>query len=462
MIEIDCSQYGIVFEKWFVCNQREILHQIYAAYELFGMKEKGSLDYMPEIKQALQGVLDQALPVFRHEELKALEFTHKEQFAALSLAQEEERLNWKKTQHEEITRLQNEKTLQETELLHLRNQLHTLELENENKMNQERLKAINQINENNERIANQYQQKIGDYLDRYTTSQPATKGKEAELNYEMILNRLFPTLEINRIASDPHSCDIEMIGKDQNSSILFEVKNYKNNVPKQQIEKFHYDLKMRKKHGVMVSVESGISAKNAFQIDFVRDEKDRQFVALYLPNHQTNHDSLLIAVNIITFLGEWIEKSSHDRDDLEHHKLIDESTWKNVESQIELILSTYHDARIALDNAKKILDDKNIYRLKELLDMNDRTIKNQHKQIECALSDAQTAVLKEIAPMFKPVKNWKTTGRLILQSEYSTKFGLVKDVLQSIGGDHLSEDDRLGYIRMKAMRMKEWQNRKDA
>lgn len=460
MIEIDCSPYDKQFETWFFDNRYEIVKHVHASYQLFATQEHKSLGIMAQLEQAVQSVLDRSLPTFRSEEIKELEFSHKQKYAALSISQEEERLLWKKNEHEELTRLQDEKLQQKTEILQLRNQLQNLVLETENRINMEKLASIKTINENNEKLTSQYQQKIGDYLDRYTTSQPATKGKEAELNYEIILNHLFPTAEIKRIAFDPHSCDIELIDHKNNSSILFEIKNYKNNVPKQQIDKFHHDLRTRKRHGIMVSVESGIATKNAFQIDFVKNEHQQQFVALYLPHHQTSHDTLMIAVNIVTFLADWLRMNLHEKEGL-HCKQIDDNTMKTIEIQLDMILDTYHDAREALDNAKKILDDKNIHRLKELLGMNPVTIKNQQKSAVCSLSNEQVCVLKEIAPIYRPVLDWKNTGRLILQSDYVTKFGIVKDVLANLGGEFLSHDERLGLLRTKAMRMKEWQKRKE-
>ncbi len=476
----------------------------------------------------------------------------------------------KEQSHNDIQQLQlqfqNEKRALEEENHSKELLIENLRAENEIQLSQEKLRNLQITTEETNKIAAQYQAQIGAYLDRYQTSQPAVKGNEAENNYENTLNVLFPTCEVRRVSSEAHACDIEMFLDNQKStenntlnennnsintannnnvaasnaassadSILFEIKNYKNNVPKHQVDKFHNDLLRKQKHGIMISVESGIASKKSFQFDFLSasaaiaaggnganrsNEKvtvngvteggnevnkvkvNRQFIALYLPKHQHNQDSLVIAVNLITFLSEWIacnEKLETERMQKEaKEKMLlegdnDEENGENAEKetltkfnstemdaikkQVEAITKSYQCAREALENAKKILDEQQLGLLKTLLGFPDNqnsnpeilpTVRTNAQHItqpinqliaNTELTPAQKQILNIMAKDYpKPVKNWSTVGRELLSSERQTLWGVVKNVMAEIGGPNLSTESRIKLIQGKAMRLRAWQN----
>lgn len=367
-------------------------------------------------------------------------------------------INAKRNETEETVLLREHNRKVNLELIMLTNRIEQIKLETKNEINQEKLLANKTQALNNERIATQYQEKIGSYLERYMTAQPAVKGKEAEFNYETTLNMLFPTGEVKRLAKESHSCDIELSLSESNIKVLFEIKNYKNNVPKTQIDKFHHDIKHKKSHGIMISVESGISARKNFQIDFVTDDEQKQYIALYLPQHQNNNESLVIAVNMLTFIAEWLEKSQKKAE--KDAKMFDGKSMEKILKAVESIQQSYITAKQALEKAKNTLDEQNITQLQQLLGLETKSV-NLTDIVEKDLTLIQEIVLREIAPKFKPVKNWSVTGKTILHSSLTTSHGTLREILSDLGGTHLNEKQRIDFLRGKAMRMREWQNRKE-
>lgn len=237
-------------------------------------------------------------------------------------------------------------------------QLRTLKAENEKQIAEMKLALLDEHKINMDKIREDHRTQIGQYMERYMTGSSASKGRLAEDSYETLLNELFPETEIKRVSNEARCCDLEMIFED--SSILFEIKNYKQNVPSTQVQKFHRDLKLKKCHGIMVSCESGIALKGPFQIDFLGD-----YIALYLPKHQFDASTIILAVNVIKNIGKKIEamKNPDKNDDTTFTK----ETMESVKSQIDLIQESFQDAREALDLAKSKLDNKQFTKLCNLL-----------------------------------------------------------------------------------------------
>jgi len=444
---LDLTLYEQEYQDWFASNVEEIKLHLYELYKRFHSKKKQTnrrkIDLLqsltPKIGNIVHDLLEPQIEShliqklrndndrFKTEELQNLEFERRKQQLEIEKIQqncdfelrqiqkekddsalrvsdeiERERQMMKETcmleserqnnvYCEQIRRTQERNDQLEKEMVILQNRLEQVKLETKNQINEEKLIAFENHMANNERTAAEYQEKIGSFLQRYMTSQPAIKGKEAEQGYENMLNSLFPSGEIRRLAKENHSCDLELTLHKPEIHILFEIKNYQNNVPKSQIEKFHHDLRNKKAHGIMISVESGIALRTNFQVELITIQENedengnpisKQIIALYLPQHQNNQESILTAVNIITSLSEWIEKLNANGEKTE--KSFSLTTFQKITETIQTLQMSYFTAKQSLDKAKAVLDDQNIHQLRTLLeidksDMNIGAVSNRTK-----------------------------------------------------------------------------------
>lgn len=143
-----------------------------------------------------------------------------------------------------------------------------------------------------------FQERTGQFLDKYMSAASSVKGKAAENSYERLLSETFPTAEIINTSGTTASCDIRM--RKDNVELLFEIKNYAQNVPSSEVMKFIRDVKLQKVNGLMVSVVSGIATKANFQVDLV----DGKYLVMYLTTNKHDMDAIKIAVNVLQYVSE--------------------------------------------------------------------------------------------------------------------------------------------------------------
>ena len=129
------------------------------------------------------------------------------------------------------------------------------------------------------------------------------KGKESEEKLESCLVSAFSHAEIINQSGKPQSCDY-LVSRNDKPDILFENKDYANNVPHEEIKKFIRDIEYQNKHGIMLSQHSGITQKQDYQID-IHSGNIMVFV------HFVHYDEskIRLAVNIIDHLHNIIETS---------------------------------------------------------------------------------------------------------------------------------------------------------
>lgn len=144
---------------------------------------------------------------------------------------------------------------------------------------------------------------VGELVARFHNS--SHKGKMGESNLAALLSSIFPSAEIKDMSTTPNSGDLVLVrGEDGASvgdgggrSILFENKDYCQNVDRAEVAKFLADVSRQKMSAVFVSQSSGISFKKNYQIDIHEGR-----VLVYLQNCQYNADMIRIAVDIIDAL----------------------------------------------------------------------------------------------------------------------------------------------------------------
>lgn len=132
------------------------------------------------------------------------------------------------------------------------------------------------------------------------------KGKESEEKLENCLVTAFSHAEIINQSGKPQSCDYLMV-RNEKPDILFENKDYTNNVPNEEIKKFIRDIEYQKKHGILLSQHSGVTQKYDYQID-IHDGN----IMVYVHFVKYDESKIRVAVNIIDHLHNIIESSMGD------------------------------------------------------------------------------------------------------------------------------------------------------
>lgn len=92
-------------------------------------------------------------------------------------------------------------------------------------------------------------------------------------------------------------------------TILFENKDYKQNINKEEIAKFIIDVDNQNTHGIFLSQYSGIAFKQNYQIDIHKGK-----ILVYVQNCEYSIDKIRIAVDIIDNLSVKIEDLTQDDD----------------------------------------------------------------------------------------------------------------------------------------------------
>ena len=168
------------------------------------------------------------------------------------------------------------------------------------------------------------------------------KGSISENRLRQTLITAFPNAEITDTHKSTASGDY-IIKHHEINNVLIENKDYSDNVPHSEVEKFYRDIFNQQCHGIFISQSSGIAHKNNFHVEFIHG-----FVTVFL--HHVNYDHLHIvyAAHIIKSLMH-IAASCHQKSSTnintdinlandEIEKLFDE--WKKHNTQKNSIINT--------------------------------------------------------------------------------------------------------------------------
>jgi hypothetical protein len=154
---------------------------------------------------------------------------------------------------------------------------------------------------------NRLYDELGDFLGKYNVS--SNKGKYGEQNLYSILNTLYQSAEIKDTTGTKASGDFIMKRIDK-PTILFENKDYKSNIDKEEVAKFIRDIDTQNMSGIFISQYSGISFKQNYQIDIHKGN-----VLVYIQNCEYSPEKIRIAVDIIDNLYYKLEDLNLDDDD---------------------------------------------------------------------------------------------------------------------------------------------------
>jgi len=150
------------------------------------------------------------------------------------------------------------------------------------------------------------QEELTEFLGKYNVS--SNKGKYGEQNLCNILNTIYTNAEVRDTTGLKSSGDFIMERLDK-PTILFENKDYKQNINKEEIGKFIIDVDNQNTHGIFLSQYSGISFKQNYQIDIHKGK-----VLVYVQNCEYSIDKIRIAVDIIDNLSGKLEELNQDEE----------------------------------------------------------------------------------------------------------------------------------------------------
>jgi len=148
---------------------------------------------------------------------------------------------------------------------------------------------------------------LGDFLSKYNIS--SNKGKYGEQNLHSILNSLFQSSDIRNTTGQKSSGDFIM-KRLEKPTIMFENKDYKYNIDKDEISKFITDVVNQNMHGIFLSQYSGIAFKQNYQIDINKGN-----ILVYVQNCEYSPEKIKIAVDIIDSLSVKVAELNADCDD---------------------------------------------------------------------------------------------------------------------------------------------------
>ena len=195
---------------------------------------------------------------------------------------------------------------------------------------------------NQDSLFYQNNMELKNFLEKQKNS--TLKGKESEKKLEQCLVGAFPYGTIIDKSGESKACDY-LLERQDKCNILFENKDYSNNVPNEEIKKFIRDVEYQKCHGILLSQHSGINHKHDYQID-IHDGN----IIVYI--HFANYDEskLRIGVNLIDHLDNIMIK----------HKNMNEDAQISMEQLSEInkeYLTFIGQKKQLIENYKKIYKD---------------------------------------------------------------------------------------------------------
>ena len=161
------------------------------------------------------------------------------------------------------------------------------------------------------------------------TSNSSKKGEFAENILYNNLIKAFPSSDVSNTSQTPNCGDIT-IKKEGKPDILIDSKNFQNNVPKIDLEKFYRDCELNNCSGILCNVNNGIANKEHFQVD-IQDSR----IYVYIANHEFDNTLFQLAVKIIYTIHEIIKKNKTNIIE------IDKELFERIKIEFNFYLQTF-------------------------------------------------------------------------------------------------------------------------
>jgi hypothetical protein len=149
---------------------------------------------------------------------------------------------------------------------------------------------------------------LAEFLGKYKHNS-SHKGRFGEQQLGALLTGLYPSAEVQATGTAKATGDF-VLRRTEKAPILFENKDYDDNVPKEEVAKFIRDVDVQGMSGIFLSHRSGIVHKQNFQIDL-----NQGHVLVYVQHCGYDPDKVRIAVDIVDhFLAKMGDLSAAQAD----------------------------------------------------------------------------------------------------------------------------------------------------
>jgi hypothetical protein len=211
-------------------------------------------------------------------------------------------------------------------------------------MNDERInKNINKQQETQEKML----ASLEDFLNKYKNNS-SLKGKFSENRLQKVIIQMFPTAEIVDTSKMNHTGDI-VVKRENKESIIFENKDYADNVSTEEVNKFIGDCEKQKMHGIILSQNTGIASKKNYHIDVVKGK-----VLVYVHNVDYSQYKIQIAVDIIDTLADKLKDTVVERDE----KTVSKEALAEINAEFARFIAQKEAViNVVKDCQKKIIDE---------------------------------------------------------------------------------------------------------
>ena len=215
-------------------------------------------------------------------------------------------------------------------------------------MNDERInKNINRQQETQEKLLTN----LEEFLNKYKNNS-SLKGKFSENLLHKVIIQMFPTAEIVDTSKMNHTGDL-IVKRENKDSIIFENKDYADNVSAEEVNKFIGDCEKQSMHGIILSQNTGIASKKNYHIDIKKGK-----VLVYVHHVDYSQYKIQIAVDIIDTLSEKLKGTSVEKDE----KTVSKEVLAEINAEFaRFVVQKEAVITVVKDCQKKIIDEiKNI------------------------------------------------------------------------------------------------------
>jgi hypothetical protein len=211
-------------------------------------------------------------------------------------------------------------------------------------MNDERInKNINKQQETQEKMLTN----LEDFLNKYKNNS-SLKGKFSENLLHKVIIQMFPTAEIADTSKMVHTGDL-VVRRENRDSIIFENKDYADNVSAEEVNKFIGDCEKQGMHGIILSQNTGIASKKNYHIDIKKGK-----VLVYVHNVDYSQYKIQIAVDIIDTLSEKLKDTSVEKEE----KAVSKEVMAEINAEFARFVAQKEAIiTVVKDCQKKIIDE---------------------------------------------------------------------------------------------------------
>jgi len=211
-------------------------------------------------------------------------------------------------------------------------------------MNDERInKNINKQQETQEKMLTN----LEEFLNKYKNNS-SLKGKFSENLLHKVIIQMFPTAEIADTSKMNHTGDL-VVKRENKESIIFENKDYADNVSTEEVNKFIGDCEKQSMHGIILSQNTGIASKKNYHIDIKKGK-----VLVYVHHVDYSQYKIQIAVDIIDTLSDKLKNTFVDKQE----NTVSKEVLEDINAEFsKFVLQKEVIINVVKDCQKKIIDE---------------------------------------------------------------------------------------------------------